>query len=40
MTEPNDTDQIIATITNENNPSQVISIKYLRSDRLGIVWRL
>jgi len=31
MTEHNDTDQIIATIANSKNPSQVISIKYLRS---------
>jgi hypothetical protein len=32
MTEQNDKDQIIATITNRNNPSQVISIKYVRSE--------
>jgi len=36
MTEPNDSDQIIATITNQNNPSQVVAIKYLRS-RSGFV---
>ena len=29
--EQNDQDQIIVTIANRNNPSQVISIKYLRS---------
>jgi hypothetical protein len=32
MTEHRDTDQIIATITNRNNPSQVISIKYLKPE--------
>lgn len=32
MTEHNDAGQIIATIANRNNPSQVISIKYLRSE--------
>ena len=31
MTESHDTDQIIATIANKNNPSEVISIKYFRS---------
>ena len=31
MTESYDTDQIIATIANKNNPSEVISIKYFRS---------
>jgi hypothetical protein len=32
MTEQNDKDQIIATIGNRNNPSEVISIKYVRSE--------
>jgi hypothetical protein len=31
VAEHNDTDQIIATIANRKNPSQVISIKYIRS---------
>ena len=31
MTEDHDTDQIIATIANSKNPSQVVSIKYVRS---------
>ena len=31
MTDYNDPDQIIATITNSENPSQVVSIKYIRS---------
>jgi hypothetical protein len=32
MTEHSDTDQSIATITNRNNPSQIISIKYLKPE--------
>lgn len=31
MTYHNDTEQIVATIANRNNPSQVISIKYIRA---------
>jgi hypothetical protein len=32
MTEQSGTDQIIATISNKDNPSQVISIKYVKSE--------
>jgi hypothetical protein len=32
MAERKETDQIIATISNKNNPSQIISIKYLKPE--------
>lgn len=32
MTERNETDRVIATISNKNNPSQIISIKYLKRE--------